>query len=833
MKLLIAMAALCCAPAFAQFDRPVRYFAFDPPGGVGGGCKTSDNFWNNWTNGNVFKCVGPSTSGGAPGNWILFSQGGGGALPVDIRSYGAACNGTNQNTAVQAAITAGALRIFIPTGCVWIPPGGIIPGGANGLTFIGENSTTSVIKSNASPAGTVLQAASGVVIQQMNLQGSTCTNIPNCQNEFYANTRNANDIIFTTGKSALNFAAGQGGTDFSGSNFRNYGVGEAIFTDTFAAGPGLRSYNDGGSTGAAILCGNNGGSGPCLGFINPGLSSSAAHIVGYSDAGSTETSRLNSQGALTLSGYVGLRNVPITVSNGANQNIAISGAGFARVGGPTGAFSIGGIVNTGAIDGRSLTFFNGTAQIMTIKNQDAGSTAANRIFVPGGSDYVCPTTFCIVEFIYDAGTSQWILQLGGSGGVGGGASKQDLGNISTTLPIDGINGIVRTITATLTGNVTCSPPVNLTTGQRITLELTQDATGNRTFTCGSITFLGTTSGQATKVDVQSFTATASNALIGDQGGMSCPNCAPAGPVIPASSGGGSALLTAGPGPANVAYTFPNFNLDLTATGGASQFLKQNSLGGQITVAQPGFSDLSGAAACGQLPALTGDITSSACATTLANTAVTPSTYGDSTHVGQFTVDAKGRITGASNVAVSGGGGSPVASLLWPFGQIYNTFSFITTALGSTNKTIFLEYMIPSPGIILTSLTGWLNNNAAGHMAWAIYDSTCTLVANGTSQTLTTTQNVVNTWTWSPTLSLAGGKYFLAMTGDTATAQFFAPYSIAMSDLANNGESAGNYHIFTGTVSTGTTTLVFPGTCGTRTSYGTGGGGIVYPAIALH
>jgi hypothetical protein len=38
---------------------------------------------------------------------------------------------------------------------------------------------------------------------------------------------------------------------------------------------------------------------------------------------------------------------------------------------------------------------------------------------------------------------------------------------------------------------------------------------------------------------------------------------------------------------------------------------------------------------------------------LPNTAVTPTTYGDSTHVAQVTFDAKGRATAASNVAISG------------------------------------------------------------------------------------------------------------------------------------------------------------------------------------
>lgn len=37
---------------------------------------------------------------------------------------------------------------------------------------------------------------------------------------------------------------------------------------------------------------------------------------------------------------------------------------------------------------------------------------------------------------------------------------------------------------------------------------------------------------------------------------------------------------------------------------------------------------------------------------MANTAVTPNTYGNATNVGQFTVDAQGRLTAASNVVIA-------------------------------------------------------------------------------------------------------------------------------------------------------------------------------------
>ncbi len=60
-----------------------------------------------------------------------------------------------------------------------------------------------------------------------------------------------------------------------------------------------------------------------------------------------------------------------------------------------------------------------------------------------------------------------------------------------------------------------------------------------------------------------------------------------------------------------------------------------------------------------LPALTGDITTSAgaVATTLATVNSNVGTFGDATHVAQITVNGKGLITAASNVTVSGGGGS--------------------------------------------------------------------------------------------------------------------------------------------------------------------------------
>jgi hypothetical protein len=47
---------------------------------------------------------------------------------------------------------------------------------------------------------------------------------------------------------------------------------------------------------------------------------------------------------------------------------------------------------------------------------------------------------------------------------------------------------------------------------------------------------------------------------------------------------------------------------------------------------------------------------------LANTTVTAGTYGGGANAASFVVDAQGRITAASNVAVSTGGGSAESSI---------------------------------------------------------------------------------------------------------------------------------------------------------------------------
>jgi hypothetical protein len=91
-----------------------------------------------------------------------------------------------------------------------------------------------------------------------------------------------------------------------------------------------------------------------------------------------------------------------------------------------------------------------------------------------------------------------------------------------------------------------------------------------------------------------------------------------------------------------------------ATTLASGYLKGNGAAAVTTSATVPAADVTGVLAASNIPALTGDVTTTAgsTATTLANTAVTAGAYGSSSQSGTFTVDAKGRLTAASNTTIT-------------------------------------------------------------------------------------------------------------------------------------------------------------------------------------
>ena len=106
-----------------------------------------------------------------------------------------------------------------------------------------------------------------------------------------------------------------------------------------------------------------------------------------------------------ISDFIQLPIGALTLSNGANSNIALPKKSFARITGPSAVFNITGI--QGGADGKIAILYNTTAYAMTITN-NATSTAANRILTNTGSD-VATTGTGIVSLIYSVTDSRWIL----------------------------------------------------------------------------------------------------------------------------------------------------------------------------------------------------------------------------------------------------------------------------------------------------------------------------------------------------------------------------------------------------------------------------------------
>ena len=130
---------------------------------------------------------------------------------------------------------------------------------------------------------------------------------------------------------------------------------------------------------------------------------------GTADANLTVAVAIQSSGIVTLNSGFEHKRGGFTLANGLNSNITYDGtATFGSITGPSAGFSVGGFTapTTGC---RELYLFNGTAQNMTIVNEDASSTAANRITTSTGADVVT-TAAGTAHFIYDlAGTARWIL----------------------------------------------------------------------------------------------------------------------------------------------------------------------------------------------------------------------------------------------------------------------------------------------------------------------------------------------------------------------------------------------------------------------------------------
>ena len=164
--------------------------------------------------------------------------------------------------------------------------------------------------------------------------------------------------------------------------------------------------------------------------------------------------------------------------------------------------------------------------------------------------------------------------------------------------------------------------------------------------------------------------------------------------------------------------------------------------------------------------LTGGPITSTGTISIANTAVTAGTYGDSTNVPQFTVNGQGQLTFAGNVAISASSIGAVTSVSGTANEI--------TATGTTSVTLSLPSALTFTGKTVTGGTFNMTTATVGADTVATLTATQTLTnktISGANNTLTNIGNasLTNSAVTVGTTSIALGASSLTLGGLTSVA----------------------------------------------------------------
>jgi len=227
------------------------------------------------------------------------------------------------------------------------------------------------------------------------------------------------------------------------------------------------------------------------------------------------------------------------------------------------------------------------------------------------------------------------------------------------------------------------------------------------------------------------------------------------PIIPGTGAIQIPAGTTGQRPAGVAGKIRYNSSDGAYEGYSAGSWRQFSLSGGVTLVDTG-TGLTGGPITG-----TGTIS-------IANTTVTAGSYGSTTQVGSFTVNAQGQLTAASNVTITPSAIGAVASVSGTANEI--------TAIGTTNVVISLPVALTFTGKTVTG--GTFNMTAAS-------------VASDTVTTNTATQTLTNKTLTSPVIAtiVNTGTLTLPTITDTLVAR-------TTTDTLTNKSMSGSANTFT-------------------------------------
>ena len=171
--------------------------------------------------------------------------------------------------------------------------------------------------------------------------------------------------------------------------------------------------------------------------------------------------------------------------------------------------------------------------------------------------------------------------------------------------------------------------------------------------------------------------------------------------------------------------------------------------------------------------LTGGPITSTGTISIASTAVSAATYGSSTNVGQFTVNAQGQLTFAGDVAISASSIGAVTSVSGTANEI--------TATGTTSVTLALPAALTFTGKTVTDGTFNMAAATVGGVAVVTTTGTQTLTnktINGSNNTLTNIANasLTNSSVTVGTTAIALGASSLTLGGLTSVAVTQDPVS---------------------------------------------------------